>query len=189
MPVSQTWPLTLVCLPLAATSPSLSPCRETLWVLPPLPSPLSLGVPIASIQRSTGGGEMPKIVFLALDLHGGREDVETRPGDNVGQEAGPSLAWKPSSLPCLCLQNAEGLLETAGIKVGCSELRWGQVGPCETSRLHRALRMSCVSYRPCSSGPSLFLRCQPCGTLWRPGMSGDMVPRGTPVSEALRARR
>lgn len=45
----------------------------------------------------------------------------------------------------------------------------------------------------------LASRCQPCGTLWSPGMkalvasclclSGGLAPRGTPVSEALRARR
>lgn len=58
--MSQTWPLTLVCLPIAATSPSLSPCRETLWVLPSVLGPLSLGVPIASLQGSTGGGEIAK---------------------------------------------------------------------------------------------------------------------------------
>lgn len=41
---------------------------------------------------------------------------------------GRAFSCLPSSLPSLCPQNAERLLETAGIKVGCSEVDVGSSG-------------------------------------------------------------
>lgn len=53
-----------------------------------------------------------------------------------------------SSLPSLCPQNAERLLETAGIKVGCLEADVGSSIIALRDSVHRALWMRCSSYRP-----------------------------------------